>query len=171
MMTGTSEKCIACYPKIEMGIQPQCFVNCIGKIRLAGFLSTPDKANPDNPLDYLVHIRKVALPLFPQFGLEPNVYYIPPVHVPQSFTSQMFGPGVAEAVKTYRNAPNDPDLSSLLGLFGSTEMIIPRWKRQGDWVAGMDEKGKEVVRVPLKEPIHIRPAYDKLYQISRTNCP
>ena len=43
-MTGTSEKCIACYPKIETGIQPQCFVNCIGKIRLAGTLSPPAQA-------------------------------------------------------------------------------------------------------------------------------
>jgi hypothetical protein len=38
-MTGTSEKCIACFPKIEQGMQPQCFVNCIGKIRLAGWIS------------------------------------------------------------------------------------------------------------------------------------
>ena len=38
-MTGTSEKCIACFPKIEQGLQPQCFVNCIGKIRMAGFIS------------------------------------------------------------------------------------------------------------------------------------
>ena len=42
------------FRKIE---PPQCFVNCIGKIRLAGFLNTPDKANPENPLDYLVHIK------------------------------------------------------------------------------------------------------------------
>ncbi len=42
-MTGTSEKCIACFPKIEQGLQPQCFVNCIGKIRLAGFVNPPDR--------------------------------------------------------------------------------------------------------------------------------
>ena len=93
-MTGTSEKCIACFPKIEQGMQPQCFVNCIGKIRIAGWISPPEEAREDNPIDYLVHVRKVALPLFPQFGLEPNVYYIPPIHVPQPFLRQMFGPGV-----------------------------------------------------------------------------
>ena len=38
-MTGTSEKCVACYPKMALGIQPQCVVNCIGKMRLAGFIS------------------------------------------------------------------------------------------------------------------------------------
>jgi nitrate reductase beta subunit len=170
-MTGTSEKCIACFPKIEQGIQPQCFVNCIGKIRLAGWISTPDKARPDNPIDYLVHIRKIALPLFPQFGLEPNVYYIPPVHAPSSFLKQMFGPGVDEAVKAYRAAAADADLSGLLGLFGSSEMVMPRWRRAGDWVSGLSESGTELVRVPLKEPVLVRPAFDKLYQISRVNCP
>ncbi|MFN0138736.1 MAG: 4Fe-4S dicluster domain-containing protein [Pyrinomonadaceae bacterium] len=170
-MTSTSEKCIACYPKIEEGLSPQCFENCIGKIRMAGFLNTPDKAQADNPLDYLVHIKKVALPLFPQFGLEPNVYYIPPIHVPTSFTKQMFGPGVDKAVEVYRNAPNDPDLTSLLGLFGSTAHIVRKWKRIGDKAIGMDENGKELVNVPFREPVHVRPAYDKLYQITRTNCP
>jgi nitrate reductase / nitrite oxidoreductase, beta subunit len=170
-MTGTSEKCIACFPKIEQGIQPQCFVNCIGKIRLTSWLSTPDKARPDNPLDYLVHVRKLALPLFPQFGLEPNVYYIPPVHVPLPFLRQMFGPGVEEAVKTYRNIPNDPDLAGLLGLFGSTERIVPRWRRQGDRVIGIEESGTEIVRVPLKEPVHVRNAFDQKFNIARVNCP
>jgi nitrate reductase beta subunit len=170
-MTGTSEKCIGCFPKLETGLQPQCFVNCIGKIRLAGWISKPEEAKADNPIDYLVHIKKVALPLFPQFGLEPNVYYIPPLHAPTSFLTQMFGPGAIEALQTYRNAPQDLDMAGLLGLFGSTESIVPKWRRDGDWVIGMSEAGAEVVRVPLKEPIHVRPAFDKLYQIGRLNCP
>lgn len=170
-MTGTSEKCIACFPKMEQGLQPQCFVNCIGKIRLAGYLSTPDKARADNPLDYLVHIRKVALPLFPQFGLEPNVYYIPPIHVPTPFLRQMFGPGADEAVRVYRAAVKDRDLSGLLCLFGSTEMVVNRWKRQGEHVIGSDEKGTQVVRVPLNEPVYVRSAFDSKYQIVRINCP
>ncbi|MCC6586547.1 MAG: dehydrogenase [Bryobacterales bacterium] len=170
-MTGTSEKCIACFPKIEQGIQPQCFVNCIGKIRLAGFLSKPEKARPDNPLDYLVHIKKVALPLFPQFGLEPNIYYIPPIHAPVSFNRQLFGAGAGQAMKTYRNAMNDADLAGLLCMFGSTEMVVSRFRRQGDTVTGADDKGTEVVRVPLKEPVHIRPALDAKNQLVRINCP
>jgi nitrate reductase beta subunit len=170
-MTGTSEKCIACYPKIEQGLQPQCFVNCIGKIRLAGWISKPNEARADNPIDYLVHIKKVALPLFPQFGLEPNVYYIPPVHVPTPFLEQLFGPGAGQAVKAYRDAPKDPDLAGLLCLFGSTEAVVPRFKRQGETVIGTDEKGTPLVNVPRNEPIHVRPAYDRLYQIARLNCP
>lgn len=170
-MTGTSEKCIACYPKKEQGLQPQCFANCIGKIRLAGFISKPEDSRPDNPLDYLVHERKLALPLFPQFGLEPNVYYIPPIHAPVSFVRQMFGPGAEAAMKAYRAAVDDSDLAGLLALFGSTEEIVPRWKRQDDWVAGLKESGDEIVRVPLKEPVVIRDAFDKNHQVVRTNCP
>lgn len=147
------------------------FLNCIGKIRMAGYLSKPEQARADNPIDYLVHIRKVALPLFPQFGLEPNVYYIPPIHVPASFSRQLFGPGVDAAVKAYRNTPADKDLASLLCLFGSGEAVMPRWKRQGDTAIGLDEKGAPLVRAPLNEPVYIRPAFDKLHQIQRTNCP
>jgi nitrate reductase beta subunit len=170
-MTGTSEKCIACFPKIEMGEQPQCFVNCIGKIRFAGWISTPENAREDNPIDYLVHVRKVALPLFPQFGLEPNVYYIPPVHAPRAFLRQMFGPGVDHAIDVYRAAADDPDLSGLLSLFGSTQNVVPRWKRAGDTVLGFDDSGAELVRVPLREPVHIREAFDSARGVVRTNVP
>jgi nitrate reductase beta subunit len=170
-MTGTSEKCIACYPKMEQGLQPQCFVNCIGKIRMAGWISTPENATPENPIDYLVHVKKVALPLFPQWGLEPNVYYIPPIHAPVSFLRQMFGPGAEAAVKTYRAAAEDPDLTGLLGLFGSTEQVVPRWRRDGETVMGFNDDGAEIIRVPRREPVHTRPAYDELYQIARVNCP
>jgi nitrate reductase beta subunit len=170
-MTGTSEKCIACFPKIEAGLQPQCFVNCIGKIRMAGFISTPERAREDNPIDYLVHVKKVALPLFPQWGLEPNVYYVPPIHVPRRFLRQMFGPGVDAAIETYRRAPEDPDLAGLLALFGSAERVMPRWKRAGDTVIGLEEDGTEIVRVPLREPVFIRQAFDATRNVVRTNVP
>jgi nitrate reductase / nitrite oxidoreductase, beta subunit len=170
-LVGTSEKCIACFPKMENGLQPQCFVNCIGKIRMAGSISRPEDANPENPIDYLVHVRKVALPLFPQLGLEANVYYIPPIHAPTSFLYQMFGPGAAAAVKTYRAAADDLELAGLLGLFGSSERVMPRWKHEGDWTIGLDEQDNEIVRVPLREPIHLRGPYDEKHQVARTNCP
>jgi nitrate reductase beta subunit len=170
-MTGTSEKCIACYPKMEQGLQPQCFVNCIGKIRLTGWISRPNEARADNPIDYLVHIKKVALPLFPQFGLEPNVYYIPPIHVADRFNEQLFGPGARAAAAAYRNAPKDADLAGLLCLFGSTERTVSRWRRSGETVSGADDKGAQVVSVPLKEPVFIRPGFDARHQVARTNCP
>ena len=170
-MTGTSEKCIACFPKIEQRLQPQCFVNCIGKIRFAGVLSKPEEARADNPIDYLVHVRKLALPLFPQFGLEPNVYYVPPMHAPVEFLRQMFGPAVDQAIETYKKCPSDPDLAGLLSLFGSTERIVPRWKRQGDTILGFEEDGTEIIRVPIKEPIYVRAAFDAARGVTRTNTP
>ena len=39
----------------------------------------------------------------------------------------MFGPGVDEAIEMYRNAKDDPELSGLLLLFGSTERIMDTW--------------------------------------------
>jgi nitrate reductase beta subunit len=167
--TGTSEKCIACFPKIEQGIQPQCFVNCIGKIRLQGWINPPEKVREDNPVDYLVHVRKIALPLYPQFGLEPNVYYVPPIHVPDSFTIQMFGPGAPAAVAAYRSARHDKTLAGLFALFGSTERTIPFFKIVGDYAVALDDAKKEILRVPIYEPVHIRPAQDRLYQIMRSN--
>jgi len=167
--TGTSEKCIGCFPKIEQGIQPQCFVNCIGKIRLQGWVSPPSQAREDNPVDYLVHVRKLALPLYPQFGLEPNVYYVPPINVPPAFLTQMFGPGAAAAIETYRNARNDRTLAGLFALFGSTERTIPFFRIQGDYAIALDDDRREFARVPIYEPVHIRPAEDRLYQIMRSN--
>ena len=169
--SGTSEKCIGCYPKLERGLQPQCFLKCIGKIRLAGWVSPPSQADPQNPIDFLVHIKKVAKPLFPQFGLEPNVYYIPPIHVPTAFLRQMFGTGVEEAVNTYARAKEDPELQALLCLLGCTERLLARWRRQGEWVVGAADDGAEIIRVPLKEPVYVRPAFDPRYEIARVNCP
>jgi nitrate reductase beta subunit len=168
-MTRVSEKCIGCYPAVENGRQTQCTITCIGKIRLQGFITTPEQASADRPLDYLVHIAQVAKPLYPQFGLEPNVYYIPPVHVPPVFLGQMFGYGVEEALATYRQAQDDKKLLGALLLFGATPHIIHRYKVVGDWSVGYDEKGGELVRVPLREPIHVRVNYDSHRQVYRTN--
>jgi nitrate reductase beta subunit len=101
-VTRVSQKCIDCFPKIEAGYQPQCVTTCIGRIRLQGFIHTPAEVEDDNPIDFLVHVKKVALPLYPQSGLEPNVYYIPPIHAGEAFLKQMFGPSVAHAVATYK---------------------------------------------------------------------
>lgn len=171
MITRTSEKCIGCFPLIEKGEQPRCVQSCIGKIRLQGFLSKPGEENADNPLDYLVRIRKIALPLYPQYGTEPNVYYIPPMHVPLEFTHQMFGPGVEQAIKAYKAAPNDHELLSALLLFGNTPKILHSFKGQGEEAVGFDETGKEVIRVPFTEPFFTRDFFDTKHQAYRQNTP
>ena len=169
--TRISEKCIGCYPKIEQGQQPQCVTNCIGKIRLHGFVSTPDKAKKDNPIDYLIHVRKLALPLYPQFGLEPNIYYIPPIHVPSLYLEQMFGPGAGAAVETYKNIRDDQTLKGLLVLFVSMEQLLHSFKVDNDYAYGYDEKGKEVIKVPVTEPIYVREFFDKKLKAYRHNTP
>ncbi len=168
-LTKISEKCIGCYPLVEKGEQTQCIRTCIGRIRLNGWIHTPDRADPSNPIDYLVHIKKVALPLFPQFGLEPNVYYIPPIHVPPAYLKQLFGPGVEDAIRTYRNAHNDETLLGVLTLFGSTEFWVSRYRVKDGAVTGYDMKGKALVTVPIKEPVYIRPYYDERLDVYRHN--
>jgi nitrate reductase beta subunit len=155
--TRVSEKCIGCYPKVEQGLQTQCTTVCIGRLRLTNFVSTPERADPRNPADFLVHVRKVALPLYPHLGLEPHVYYIPPVHVPVDFTTQMFGPGVERAIEAYRNAADDPELLGCMMLFGATERIMHRFDVRGGVARGYDRDGEEIVAVPLREPEVVRP--------------
>jgi nitrate reductase beta subunit len=163
--TRVSEKCIACYPKVEEGIQPQCVVSCIGRIRMMGYITPADEEpDPNNPLDYLIRVRQVALPLYPQAGTEPNVYYIPPVHVDPSFTTQMFGPGVEDAIKTYQSTKTDERLLGLFMLFGSTEHILHSFDVRDGIAYGYDEKGEEVVNVPLEEPTFIREYFDTVHE-------
>lgn len=171
VQTRISEKCIGCYPKVDKSFQPQCVTNCIGKIRLHGFVSTPDEARRDNPVDYLIHERKLALPLYPQFGLEPNIYYIPPIHVPLPYLEQMFGPRVGAAVETYKQIREDQTLKGLLVLFVSMEHILHAFKVDAEHAYGYDETGKEVIKVPVTEPIFEREFYDKKLKAYRHNTP
>jgi len=169
--SGVSEKCIGCYPRIEEGQVSACFAACIGKIRIQGWLSRPEAAREDNPIDYLVHIRKLGVPFMPQLGLEPNLYYVPPIHVPDFFLRQMFGPNAAAAAETYRHAREDPTLRGLFCLFGSTDRVLSRFQVTGDTAIGWDDSGTEVIRVPVTEPTIIRPREEPLYQIRRVNTP
>ena len=166
--TGRSEKCVGCFPKVEKGLTTQCIENCIGKIRLQGFISPHDKIQADNPLDYLVHVRKMALPLYPQFGTEAQIYYIPPIHVPLPFLKQMFGPGVEQAVKVYREElPQDAELQALLMLFGSSREIITRFKTTKTEAIGYRFDGREVARVPLTEKHVVRDMFDAKRDVFR----
>jgi nitrate reductase beta subunit len=151
---------------------------CIGQVRMQGLV----KVNPDNtwvedrynPLYYLVHVAKVALPLYSQFGTEPNGYYIPPRWVPVDYLKQMFGPGVEAAVERYRNP--DRELLAVLQLFRRSNQIMARYQvEQGpkvyetqvngkkfemynDTVIAFNRQGREIVRTNVEEPIHVRPA-------------
>lgn len=169
--TKKSEKCISCFPAVEQGQQTQCVVNCIGKIRIFGFKNHYKHPNPENPIDYLIHVKKVALPLYPQLGLEPNVYYIPPLNAPQEFNLQMFGPGAKAALKTYRASYRDKKFIAALVIMGCTDKIIYSFKATGTInkgeAIGYDGSGQEIIRVPLTEPIIIRKNYDEKRDVHR----
>lgn len=164
-----AEKCIGCYPAVESGHQVQCTITCIGHIRLNGWIHEPEQSDPERPMDYLVHERRLALPLYPQFGLKMNIYYIPPIHVPDPYLNQMFGPGVPHAKEVYRGIKDDPELLGAMLLFGSTNRWISKFRVRQGWAYGYDEKGSEMVRVPLKEPTYIRPLFDALQTAYRHN--
>ena len=166
-----AEKCTGCFPRLEFD-EPEvsrCVGACVGNIRLQGWVSPPDKADPANPMDYLIHVRKVALPLYPQFGTEPNMYYIPPRWVPRDFLKQMFGPGVDHAIETRTNP--DAELIAVMKLFGTTLHIITRFKVTDDKVQGFNDDGEVLVEVPIEEPFYVRPFNDVASDAYRFNEP
>ena len=189
--TRTSEKCIACYPRIEgedpltegLPMETRCMTACVGKIRLQGLVQVEADGtwtnDPTHPLYYMVHEEQVALPLYPQFGTQPNVYYIPPRWVPREYLHQMFGPGVDGAIERYTNPSRK--LLAVLQLFRITQKIIfsfevipgPKVAELNlhgvtkeifnDTAVGYDSQGREIVRVTVEEPRIERP--DKLNSI------
>ncbi|WKZ82365.1 MAG: 4Fe-4S dicluster domain-containing protein [Acidimicrobiia bacterium] len=183
--TRVTEKCIACYPRIE-GTDPltngepmetRCMTACVGKIRLQGLVEVGDDGvwieDPNHPLYYLVHEERVALPLYPQFGTQPNVYYIPPRWVPRNYLHQMFGPGVDHAIDAYTRPSRR--LLAVLQLFRATQQIVFSFDVEegsklgeinvggepleifDDVVVGFDRNGKEIVRVRVEDPLVERP--------------
>ena len=105
-----SEKCIFCYPRIEKGLAMACARQCVGRIRWVGYRD--DEAGP---IHLLVDKYKVALPLHPEWGTKPNVFYVPPTsppkfgangsaeaesRIPVAYLEELFGDGVRGAFET-----------------------------------------------------------------------
>ncbi len=184
--TRVSEKCIGCYPRVEgtdpltegIPMETRCMAVCPGKIRMQGLVEIDPRTgdwreDPANPLYYLVKVAKVAVPLYPQFGTQPNGYFIPPRWVPRDYLHQMFGPGVDEAIETYLAPPRE--LLAVLQLFRATQRIIFRfevregpkvrdavingrkWSMYDDTVIGYDSQGNEVANLSVVEPSYERP--------------
>ena len=180
-----TEKCIACYPRLEgkdpetkgKPMETRCMVACIGQIRMNGLVKVDKDGswleNRNHPLYYLVHVAKVALPLYPQFGTQPNGYYIPPRWVPRPYLQQMFGPGVDQAIDRY--AVPDRELLAVLQLFRRSNLIIESYKfeegplvfettingkpfkQYNDTVIAYGADGNELFRTKIEEPVHVRP--------------
>jgi len=112
-ITKTSMKCIFCYPRLEEKVANACARQCTGRVRFVGFLD--DKRGI---VHKLVNVWKVALPLHPEYGTEPNVFYVPPLspprigedgsvdqtkdRIPPAYLRFLFGPEVEEALTTMK---------------------------------------------------------------------
>lgn len=183
--TRTSEKCVGCYPRVEgndplsdgVPMETRCMAVCPGKIRMNGLVDIAADGSwaeaPQHPLYHMIKVEKIALPLYPQFGTEPNIYYIPPRWAPRPYLRQMFGPGVDDAIARYM-APSRRTLA-VLQLFRTSQRMIFRfeiqegplvreaeingkpWQMYDDTVIGFDAKGREVARLSVVEPLRERP--------------
>ena len=71
---GISQQCIGCFPRIEKGVAPACVRQCPGRAVFVGFID--DKGSLVNRF---VNEWKVAVPLHPEYGTKPNVFYVPPL--------------------------------------------------------------------------------------------
>ena len=89
-----------------------CARQCPGRLRFVGILD-----DREGPIWKLVEKWKVALPLHPEYGLAPNVFYVPPLspprldargrptgepRIPTGFLESLFGEGVVAALATIR---------------------------------------------------------------------
>jgi DMSO reductase family type II enzyme iron-sulfur subunit len=105
---GRSEKCILCYPRVERGIAPACAFQCVGRARHVAF-----RDDKEGAVHKLVDLWKVALPLRPDFGTQPNVFYVPPLsppsfdddrrpsgrpRLPDDYLEHLFGSAVQDAL-------------------------------------------------------------------------
>jgi ethylbenzene hydroxylase subunit beta/complex iron-sulfur molybdoenzyme family reductase subunit beta len=111
---GVSQHCNLCFPRLEQGVAPACARNCPGRLAFVGQLE-----DEEGPVHRLVHEWRVGLPLHPEFGTEPNVFYVPPLspyrlnddrsldmetpRIPPEYLESLFGPAVHDALATLRN--------------------------------------------------------------------
>lgn len=108
-----SQHCMMCLPRIEDGVAPACARQCPGRLVFVGYLD-----DVQGPIHKLVKEWQVALPLHPEYGTEPNVYYVPPIgpkpinedgtidedhnRIPDELLEEQFGPAVHQALATLK---------------------------------------------------------------------
>lgn len=139
---GISQQCIMCFPRLEQGVAPACARQCPGRLVFVGFLD-----DPDGPIYKLVNEWKVALPLHPEYGTEPNVFYVPPLapprlnkdgspekrrpRIPNEYLVELFGPKVKDALATVKaelaktQGGKKSELMDILTVFRWTDLFGP----------------------------------------------
>ncbi len=121
-----SRKCILCFPRIDEGVAPACARQCPGRIRFVGY-----RDDKEAPIYKLVDKWKVALPLHPEYGTHPNVFYVPPI-----------GPAVFDQTGDIdESKPRIPD-KYLVSLFGDKvldALATIKAEREKKWTTGKSE--------------------------------
>lgn len=150
-MRNVSQHCIGCFPRIDEGVAPACVRQCPGRAAFVGFLDDDSGA-----VSRLVNKWGVALPLHPERGTHPNVYYVPPLspaplredgsfdeggdRIPPAYLESLFGPRVHGALDTLRSELDRKRRgqgSDLLDV-----LILYRWK---DALGHLDRDPSEIV--------------------------
>jgi len=106
---NVAQHCNLCFPRLEQGVAPICARQCPGRLVFVGLLD-----DEEGPIHKLVHEWAVALPLHPEYGTEPNIFYIPPLsphpladdlsidyqrpRIPSAYLESLFGPKVHAAL-------------------------------------------------------------------------
>jgi ethylbenzene hydroxylase subunit beta/complex iron-sulfur molybdoenzyme family reductase subunit beta len=142
---NVSQHCIGCFPRIEKGVAPACVRQCPGRAAFIGFLD-----DDNGSVHRLVNEWKVALPMHPEFGTQPNVYYVPPLapapfnadgsanesasRIPAEYLESLFGPEVNGALDTLKaemakkRQGQDSDLMDALIMYEWKEALGPYTK-------------------------------------------
>ena len=112
-VTMSAQKCNWCVPRVDEGVAPACVRSCPGRAMFVDYLD-----NEGGSVHTAVKKYEVALPLHPEYGTEPNVFYVPPIgpmsynedgtlneekpRVPTEYLESLFGPKVNDALATLR---------------------------------------------------------------------
>lgn len=146
-----AQKCIFCFPRLEQGVAPACARQCPGRVRFVGY-----RDDQEAPIWKLVDKWQVALPLHPEYGTEPNVFYVPPSapprfdaegridnsapRIPNEYLVSLFGErvlGALETLSSERARVARGEKSELMDL-----LIAYRWQ---DMFGGFD-RDPQVIR-------------------------
>jgi ethylbenzene hydroxylase subunit beta/complex iron-sulfur molybdoenzyme family reductase subunit beta len=148
---NVSQHCIGCFPRIEQGVAPACVRQCPGRAAFIGFLD-----DDNSMVSKLVEKWKVALPLHPEYGTHPNVYYVPPLspaplredgsfdeggdRIPSDYLASLFGEQVHGALDVLRTELDKKRRGQESEVMDT--LILYRWK---DALGHLDRDPAEIV--------------------------
>ena len=133
-----SQHCVMCYPRLEDGVAPACARQCPGRLVFVGYLD-----DENGPIHKLVEQWKVAVPLHPEYGTSPNIFYVPPIgpkpikedgsidevnnRIPDELLEQQFGPDVHQALATLQRELKKTQAGGQSELMDM--LIVYEWKQ------------------------------------------